>query len=57
MKEPIKIKTEDGYTFYRLDDGRYADSYEENNIDMSWSSFFEITTTFHDQKIGYCVYF
>ncbi|MFI3221926.1 MAG: hypothetical protein QX191_02705 [Methylococcaceae bacterium] len=57
MNEPIKIKSEDGYTFYRLADGRYADSFEEKNIDMSWNSFIDITTSFHEQRIGYCVYF
>jgi len=35
MTEPSKIKSEDGYTFYRLNDGRYADSLIEENIDMS----------------------
>ena len=57
MNEPTKIKSEDGYTFYRLDDGRYADAYREENIDMSWNSFIDITTSFHYQKIGYCFYF
>lgn len=57
MNEPTKIKSEDGYTFYRLDDGRYADFSEEKNIDMSWNSFIDITTSFHEQRIGYCVYF
>lgn len=57
MKQPIKIKSEDGYTFYRLPDGRYADSSDENKVDMSWSSFEEIVATFHNEEIGYCVYF
>jgi hypothetical protein len=57
MNEPTKIKSEDGYTFYRLEDGRYADAEQAENIDMSWNSFADITATFHDQKIGYCVYF
>jgi hypothetical protein len=38
MTEPSKIKSEDSYTFYRLNDGRYADSLLEENIDMSWNS-------------------
>lgn len=36
--EPVKIKTEDGYTFYRLPDGRYADRLLEEKIDMSLRS-------------------
>ncbi len=39
MNEPTKIKSADGYTFYRLEDGRYADTEQEENIDMSWNSF------------------
>ncbi len=57
MNEPYKIKSEDGYTFYRLEDGRYADSYEEENIDMSWESYINIISDFHSQKLGYCVFF
>ncbi len=57
MNEPTKIKSEDGYTFYRLDDGRYADTYQEDNIDMSWNSFIDIINSLHQQKIGYCIYF
>jgi hypothetical protein len=57
MNEPTKIKSEDGYTYYRLEDGRYADAYEEENFDMSWNSFVDVITSFHHQKIGYCVYF
>ena len=57
MNEPTKIKSEDGYTFYRLDDGRYADTYQEANIDMSWNSFIDIINSFHQEKIGYCIFF
>ena len=46
MIEPVKIKSEDGYTFYRLDDGRYADSINIENIDMSWNSFRDIIISF-----------
>ena len=42
MNEPTKIKSEDGYTFYRLEDGRYADAEQNENIDMSWNSFADI---------------
>ncbi len=31
MNELTKIKSEDGYTFYRLDDWRYADTYQEES--------------------------
>jgi hypothetical protein len=57
MTEPNKIKSEDGYTFYRLSDGRYADSLQEENIDMSWNSFNDVVTTFKNEAIGYSVYF
>lgn len=36
-----KYRTEDGYTFYLLDDGRVVDSLDDDKIDMSWSSFDE----------------
>jgi hypothetical protein len=32
MTEPSKIKSEDGYTFYRLNDGRYVDSLLASNL-------------------------
>ena len=57
MKKPIKIKTEDGYSFFLLSDGRYADSLAEENIDMSWNSFEEMVSTFHAEEIDYYVYF
>ncbi len=50
MIEPVKIKSEDGYTFYRLDDGRYADSINIENIDMSWNSFRDIIISFENQE-------
>jgi hypothetical protein len=57
MTEPSKIKSEDGYTFYRLNDGRYADSLLEENIDMSWNSFNDIVTVFENEKIKYSFHF
>jgi hypothetical protein len=64
MKKPIKIKTEDGYSFFLLSsfffllsDGRYADSLAEENIDMSWNSFEEMVATFHAEQIDYYIYF
>lgn len=48
MNKPIKIKTENG---------RYADSLIEENIDMSWNSFEEMVATFHVEEIDYHVYF
>jgi uncharacterized membrane protein YbaN (DUF454 family) len=64
MKKPIKIKTEDGYSFFLLSafcfllsDGRYADSLVEENIDMSWNSLEEMVTTFHAEQIDYYIYF
>jgi hypothetical protein len=35
MNEPTKIKSEEGYTFYRLNNGRYTDSKKGENTDMS----------------------
>jgi hypothetical protein len=52
MTEPSKIKSEDGYTFYRLSDGRYADSLLEENIDMSWNSFSDIVTVLKMKKLN-----
>jgi hypothetical protein len=57
MTEPSKIKSEDGYTFYRLNDGRYADSLLEEKIDMSWNSFNDIVTIFENEKIKYSLHF
>lgn len=57
FNEPTKIKSEDGYTFYRLEYGKYADSLQEENVDMSWNSYDEMIDTFHREKIGYCVFF
>ena len=57
MKKPTKIKTEDGYSFFLLADGRYADSLVEENIDMSWDSFEEIISAFHAEEIDYHVHF
>lgn len=57
LNEPQKIKTEDGYTFYRLMDGRYADSQDESCIDMYWSSYLEMISDFHHDKIGYTTFF
>ena len=45
MKKPTQIKTEDGYSFFLLDDGRYADSFEE------------VISAFHAEEIDYHVYF
>ena len=57
INEPQKLRTEDGYTFYRLNDGRYADSQDVDCIDMSWSSFVEMVSDFHRDKIGYTTFF
>jgi hypothetical protein len=62
MKKPIKIKTEDGYSFFLLSDGRYANSFgifskAEEDIDMSWNSLEEMVTTFHAEQIDYYIYF
>ena len=57
MTEPSKIKSEDGYPFYSLNDGRYADSLLEENIDMSWNSFNDIVTVFENEKIKYSFHF
>ena len=57
MKKTIKIKTEDGYNFFLLSDGRYADSLVKENIDMSWNSLEEMVTTFHAEQIDYYIYF
>lgn len=55
--EPSSIKTEDGYTFYRLPDGRYADNIHEERIDMQWNSYDEMVNIFHAEKISYSVFF
>jgi hypothetical protein len=34
--EPLKVKTEDGYTFYRQNDGTYTDG------DMTFNSYMEL---------------
>ena len=57
MTEPSKIKSEDGYNFYRLNDGRYADSLLDENIDMSWNSFSDIVTVFENEKIKQSFHF
>jgi hypothetical protein len=41
--EPKIIRTEDGYTFYRLSDGRYADSLEESSADMFYLDLKELS--------------
>ena len=35
------FKTEDGYTFYQLDNGKIVDNTNSNNVDMSWNSLDE----------------
>jgi hypothetical protein len=35
MKKPTKIKTEDGYSFFLLADGKYADSLVKEKADSS----------------------
>lgn len=49
-KEPAVIRTEDGYKFYRLKDGRYADNININNADMIYNSLKDISdvTSFKD---------
>ena len=55
--EPSKIKSEDGYTFYRLNDGRYANSLLQEKIDMSWNSFSDIVKVYENEKIKYSFHF
>jgi len=57
MTAPSKIKSENGDTFYRLNDGRYADSLLDENIDMSWNSFRDIVTVFENEKIKQSFHF
>ena len=35
------FKTEDGYTFYQLDNGKIVDNTNSSNVDMSWNSLDE----------------
>ena len=37
------IKTEDGYTFYLLEDGRVTDNPNPNFEDMSWDTIEQFT--------------
>lgn len=55
--QPTTIKTEDGYIFYRLIDGRYADSLIEEQIDMSWPNYESMISSFHNERIGYSAFF
>lgn len=57
INEPLKIKTEDGYTFFRLEDGRYADNLAKENIDMSWPDYQSMISNLHMEKISYSVIF
>ncbi len=41
--EPDCLKTEDGYIFYRLDDGSYADDRNELHRDLSYKSLSELS--------------
>jgi hypothetical protein len=55
--EPNTLKTEDGYTFHRLDDGSYADNLDKSKIDMSWDSYIDMLETLHAEKISFTVSF
>ena len=39
------IKTEDGYTFYLLEDGRVADNPDPKHADMSWPTLQDFLDT------------
>jgi len=54
--DPSQIKTEDGYFFYRLPCGGYADN-KEGNEDMSWPNFSAVLESLHQSSIGYTISF
>ena len=46
------ITTEDGYTFYVLEDGTVSDNLDVDNADMTWSDlqdFLDTTRVTHEQ--------
>lgn len=45
---PLKIKTEDGYTFYRNDSGAYVDNLDALLVDMRYDSLADIPVDFVD---------
>ena len=45
-----KFKTEDGYTFYQLPDGKIVDDLDPNSVDISWDNVKDFK-----QSIGYDV--
>ena len=49
--EPGKIKTEDGYIFYRQSDGTYTDTKDGKNFDLSIDSYKKLKTIDIDFKI------
>lgn len=55
---PLVIKTEDGYTFYRMPDGSYVDNEDSSQVDMKFASLVDIDVEFEeiedepDQQFG-----
>lgn len=48
----MKITTEDGYTFYVLEDGSVSDNLNVDNADMTWENiqdFLDTTRATHEQ--------
>tara|TARA_R100001143_G_scaffold24191_1_gene24764 strand:+ start:554 stop:775 length:222 start_codon:yes stop_codon:yes gene_type:complete len=39
-----ELTTEDGYKFFRLDDGKWVDSINEDQRDMTYNSFDQVVT-------------
>ena len=49
---PLVFQTEDGFTYYILEDGRVVDSLDPETVDMSWpdvSSFLSTQTSRKDK--------
>lgn len=53
-EEPKRIFTEDGYTFYRYEDGSYGDHPENPDFaDMTWPSYQSMIQSFDEEEIDY----
>ena len=53
------LTTEDGYKFFRLDDGRWVDSVDEDQRDMTYDSFDQVVTFVdlsHYHRCDSCTY-
>ena len=46
------FKTEDGFTFYQLDNGKIVDNTNSNNVDMSWNSLDEFISSRTEEKLS-----